>query len=202
MVIRTIYHLRLFDALNLPNPLNKWTDLPLLLIDLENPSSRPALKTMDGIVTIEVITAALYAIWLNYNESIKFVQEYADPDHPQPEEIREEALLDFHAFPEVRTNNHFNNLLASAIHLLPFHQRALDNDHAFEYGMDPSKKGPSRREINLLPRLAVDFRDLSDEHINLYSRYWTRNNIIASIRQGCLRLRLREMDATFDFMYR
>ena len=194
--------------MNLKQPVTSWETLPELLIDLDNPSSRACLKTLDGIVSTELFCIALYAIWCEHCETVRVHETCTDPTAPDPTRALE-TLQEF--YDQKRTSSpssralcllrRFNSLLSSTIHQLPFHATAVADDNAFEFGLDTFKKGPLTRQQNLTPRLSVDFSALTPSQISLYTRYWARNNIVASVRQSSLFLHLSNMDTTFEFMH-
>jgi hypothetical protein len=96
----------------------------------------------------------------------------------------------------------FNGLLSRSIYMLPHHERAIDNDLAFDYGVDRVKRAPLLRQQNLLPRLVVDFSALNPDQQELYNSFWARGNVVATVAGGSLVVNLRDMDRLFDFLHR
>jgi hypothetical protein len=189
-------------------PVKSWDTLPELLIDLEHPTSRACLKTLDGIVSTELFCTALYAIWCEHCETIRVHETCTDPNAHDLDSAQA-TLKEFYT--QQRTTRpssralclirRFNSLLASAIYQLPFHAAAIIDDNAFEFGLDASKKGLLTRQQNLTPRLRVDYSALTPSQTALYTRYWARDGIAASVRNSSLFLHLSEMDTTFEFMH-
>ena len=198
---------RIYLAMNLTMPITSWDTLPELLLDLNHPSSRACLKTLNGIVTTELFCITLYAIWCEHCEAIRVHETCTDPSAPDPAlaqaTLREFYTLQHTSSPSSRALcliRRFNSLLASAIHQLPFHAAAISNDNAFEFGLDIAKQGPLTRQQNLTPRLSLDYSALTPSQVILYRRYWARDDIVASVQNSSLRLHLADMDTTFEFM--
>ena len=101
----------------------------------------------------------------------------------------------------------FNNLLSRAIHMLPHHARAVDDDLAFEYRLDARRRGPSVVERSLLPHLRIDYKSLSPSHVLLYRTYYARPasdpsvSPVASVTNGSLNIHLTAMDSIFAFVH-
>ena len=121
----------------------------------------------------------VYAIWLTHLDDVSAQQLHTDPSALSTSLSSSEAeavLRARHApgSPELRLMATFNNLLSRAIHMLPHHARAVDDDLAFEYRLDARRRGPSVVERSLLPRLRVDYKCLSPSHVSLYREYYAR----------------------------
>ena len=90
--------------------------------------------------------------------------------------------------------------------MLPYHQQALANDHAFEHKQDRARRGPNVIAQRLSQRLTVDYKLLTSQQIELYYEFWARKpsdlNLlpIATINQGSLFVDLDSMDTTEIFM--
>jgi hypothetical protein len=192
---------RIFHAVGLQNPVRTWLDLPLLLA---NPKGG-AFRTLGGIVTVEIVTYALFAVWIEYNEEVRLVKDATDPANPHRESALRNlrrAAEEFSSPSEVRVMDAFNGLLSRSIYMLPHHERAIDNDLAFDYGVDRVKRAPLLRQQNLLPRLVVDFSALNPDQQELYNNFWARGNVVATVAGGSLVVNLRDMDRLFDFLHR
>jgi hypothetical protein len=169
--------------------------------------STGSFKSLTGIVSVEVVVYALYAVWLEFNDEVRCLKDATDPESPDPTA----ALCELHrrngefASPsEVRTMDAFNGLLARAIYMLPHHVQAISDDVAFDHGIDDKKLGPLLREQNLKPRLVVDYSNLTPDQTELYRDFWARGETIATVVGGSLGVKLRDMDrlSLFDFLHR
>ena len=189
-----------------------WDSLPYLFIDIGNLRARSCVRTVGGMVDVDIIGCALYAIWLTHLDDVSAQQLHTDPSALSTSLSSSEAeavLRARHApgSPELRLMATFNNLLSRAIHMLPHHARAVDDDLAFEYRLDARRRGPSVVERSLLPRLRVDYKCLSPSHVSLYREYYARPSPdptvlpVASVTNGSLSIHLTAMDSVFAFIH-